>query len=174
MKNLTLKSVHIIAVFIISNICLIQSITAWAGSYELPDIASSPGIEIAGTDAHWGGGLKIDAKDAEYNKNGKCVFRYGLDLINLGNSPTGEFGYRINVNGWSKTEIHSGVQAKEEIRTTGEIELRPGKQKLVLKLDNKEQIYESDESNNLPFAVLVDVKGKCNSEIKEKSIIATK
>lgn len=158
------------ALLIISNLC----ITAGAASNELPDLAGYPGIEIAGTRAQWGGKVKINAEDADYNQNGRCVFRYDLGLINQGNTPTGEFGYRINSGGLSKTQTHPGVQANEAISTVGQIELKPGKQKLVIKLDNEEQITESDETNNMPFALLVDVKGKCNSDNKAKSMIATK
>ncbi|MEM7008787.1 MAG: hypothetical protein AAF462_06580 [Thermodesulfobacteriota bacterium] len=170
MKNLNLKSVQIAALLIISNLC----ITAWAFSNELPDLAGYPGIQIAGKQANWGEKIKIHAQDADYSKDGKCVFRYDLGLVNVGSAPTGEFGYRINSSGWSTSQTHPGVKAYEQTFAIGEIELKPGKQKLVIKLDNNEQITESDEFNNIPFALQIDVKGKCNSENNSESIIATK
>ena len=170
MKKLTLKSIRLLAVLIITNIC----ITLSAASSELPDLAGYPGIEIAGKRALWGERIKIDADNASYYENGKCVFRYDLGLVNLGSSSTGEFGYRINSGGWSKIQTHSGVEANQETNAIGEIELKPGKQKVVIKLDNKDQITESDELNNIPFALEVNVKGKCNADHKSKSVIATK
>lgn len=168
MKKLTLKSVQILTLLILANLGLGIS----ASSNELPDIAGYPGIEIAGNQAQWGGRIKIDASDAAYSKNGRCVFRYDLGLTNLGGTSTGEFGYRINSAGWSKTETHPGVDANEKTTAIGEIELKPGKQKVVIKLDNEDQIAESDELNNMPFALQIDVKGKCKSD--NKAMIATK
>ncbi len=170
MKNLTLQSIQVIALLIFSSLF----IAAGAVSNELPDLAGDPGIEIAGIRAQWGGKVEINAEDADYSKNGRCVFRYDLGLVNQGSAPTGEFGYRINSGGLAKTQTHPGVEANEEITAIGEIELRSGKQKVVIKLDNNDQIEESDELNNMPFALQIDVKGKCDSDIKSKSMIATK
>lgn len=162
MKKLTL--------LIIANLFLAIS----ASSNELPDLAGYPGIEIAGKKAHWGERIKVDASDAAYSENGRCVFRYDLGLVNLGSTYTGEFGYRINSAGWSKTETHPGVDANEKTSVVGEIELKPGKQKVVIKLDNNDQIAESDELNNMPFALQIEVKGNCNADSRSKSIVATK
>ena len=170
MKKLTLQSIQILTLLIIANLSLAIS----ASSNEIADLAGYPGIEIAGKKAQWGERIKINAHDAEYSENGKCVFRYDLGLVNLGNTSTGEFAYRINSSGWSKTETHPGVEANEETSAIGEIELKTGKQKLVVKLDNKDQVAESDELNNMPFALLIDVKGKCNSGNKSNSMLATK
>ena len=62
----------------------------------------------------------------------------------------------------------------EKTSAIGDIELRSGKQKVVIKLDNNDQITESDELNNMPFALQIDVKGKCSSDNKSNSVIATK
>ena len=170
MKELTLRSIKLLAVLIIVNICITMS----AFSGELPDLAGYPGIEIAGHKANWGERIKISADDAVYNENGRCVFRYDLGLVNLGSTSTGEFGYRINSGGWSRTQKHPGVEANEKTSAVGEIELKPGKQKVVIKLDNQDQIAESDELNNMPFALEINVKGKCNADSRSKSMIATK
>ena len=170
MKKLTLQRIQILTLIIIANLSFAISAT----SNELPDLAGYQGIEIAGKKANWGERIKINADDAAYNENGKCVFRYDLGLVNLGNTSTGEFGYRINTGGWSKTETHAGVEANERTSAIGEIELKPGKQKVVVKLDNKNEIDESDEINNMPFALQIDVKGKCNSDNGSDSVVATK
>jgi len=174
MKNSAIKSILILALIIVSNFCIFPGMKAMSASSELADIASYPGIEIAGTGARWGGRIRLNSEDALYSENGKCIFRYDLGLMNTGNTPTGEFGYRIDLSGWKKEETHPGILSNEESITKGVIELKPGKQKLVLKLDNNDQINESDEINNVPFALHVEVKGKCNSENRETSIIATK
>lgn len=170
MKKLTLKSIQVLTLMIIANLCLVVS----ASSDELADLAGYPGIEIGGKKANWGEKIKISAEDAVYNENGRCVFRYDLGLVNLGSASTGEFGYRINSSGWSKSETHPGVEANEKTSAVGEIELKPGKQKVVIKLDNENQIAESDELNNMPFALEINVKGKCNAASSSKSMVATK
>ena len=45
---------------------------------------------------------------------------------------------------------------------------------LIVKLDNKDQIAESDELNNMPFALEIHVKGKCSSDNEANSVVATK
>lgn len=139
----------------------------------LPDISSPRGIEIGGVRGEWGGVVKLSASGASFTDNGKCVFRYGLELMNSGSAPADEFGYRLNAVGWSAVMESPGIGAGERVVAEGEIVLNPGKQKVVIKLDNDEYITESDELNNVPFALRVDVDGKCETGDKGLPVLAT-
>ena len=132
------------------------------GGGMLPDITSPAGIEIAGERGYWGGALRLDADDASYTEDGKCVFRYGIELVNSGHAPAGEFSYRLNAGGWSAIVKEDGIGEGGSVTSVGEIALSPGRQKIAIKLDNHESVAELDELNNVPFALRVEVDGDCD------------
>lgn len=129
----------------------------------LPDLSTHPGIEVAGLQANWGDTIIIDASLATGSHNGMCVFPYKVDIWNLGTAHTGAFEYRLKSGTWSILEGHPGLAAGGFTQAQGHIGLKPGKQKVLVGLDNMNQIAELNENNNIPQAVTVKLKGNCLS-----------
>lgn len=138
----------------------------------LPDITSPLGIEIASERGYWGGALSLNAADASYTENDKCVFRYGIELVNSGPAPAGEFSYRLNAGGWSAIVEEDGIGEGGSVTSVGEITLSPGRQKIAIKLDNHESVAELDELNNVPFALRIEVNGDCNKARENPRFVA--
>lgn len=113
MKN-TIPSIYLLMTvlyaFVLIVLCAEFSLAA-GGS--LPDIASPYGIEIGGVRGEWGGVVRISADSAYMDDDGRCVFDYGLDIINRGGAATGEFEYRLNAGGWSSISTQSAMEAGE-------------------------------------------------------------
>ncbi len=138
----------------------------------LPDITSPVGIEIAGERGYWGDAVRLNADAASYTEDGKCVFRYGIELVNSGPAPAGEFSYRLNTGGWSAIVEQDGIGEGGSVTSVGEIALSPGRQKIVIKLDNHESVAELDELNNVPFALRVEVDGDCDKDRENPRLVA--
>ena len=138
----------------------------------LPDITSPVGIEIAGERGYWGDAVTLNADDASYTEDCKCVFRYGIELVNSGPAPAGEFSYRLNAGGWSAVVDEDGIGEGGSVTSVGEIALSPGRQKLAIKLDNHENVAELDELNNVPFALRVEVDGDCDKDRENPQLVA--
>ncbi|GEM_PF-2756912 len=179
MKNLIGFAIPALALLFAANFILIKTEPSWGldevayiGEDALPDIASPAGIEVGGVRGEWGGYIRIDASDAAYADNGKCVFHYDLELYNRGGVPVDKFDYRLNSGSWSAVSGQPGIGAGGSVSAAGDIALAPGRQKVVIKLDNNENIAESDEVNNVPFALRVDVDGECESAEGDQSILA--
>jgi hypothetical protein len=179
MKNPIVLTIRILALLFAADFVLLNPELSWGqdevayiGDGALPDLASPAGIEIGGMRGEWGGLIRVDAADAAYSDNGKCVFHYGLGLYNGGGVPVEKFDYRLNVGSWSAVSGQPGIGAGESVIAVGNIALSPGMQKVVIKLDNNENIAESDEVNNLPFALRVDVDGECNSPDADDPVLA--
>lgn len=179
MKNSNTVKLGILTVLLLAGFVLVKASPSraadeilHAGVGMLPDIASPLGIEIAGTRGYWGDALRLDADEASYTEDGKCVFRYGIELVNTGSAPSGEFSYRLDVGGWSGIVDEDGIGEGGGITSVGEIALSPGKQKIVIKLDNRESVAESDELNNVPFALRIEVNGDCNKAHENPRFIA--
>lgn len=141
---------------------------------DLPDVASPYGIEIGGVRGEWGGVVRVNADNAYMDDDGRCVFDYGLELINKGGAPTGEFEYRLNAGGWTTISTQSAMEAGEWANSSGSIALSPGKHKLVVKLDNKDSLNELDEMNNAPLALRVEIDGECEVRSADQPILADK
>ncbi len=129
----------------------------------LPDLSTHPGIEISGLKANWGETIILDASSATGTHEGMCVFPYKVDIWNLGTAHTGAFQYRLKSGPWSILEGHPGLPAGGFTQAQGHIGLKPGKQEVIVGLDNMNQIAESNENNNIPKAVVVKLKGNCFS-----------
>lgn len=179
MKNLIGLAIPVLALLFAANFILIKTEPSWGqdevayiGEGALPDIASLAGIEIGGVRGQWGGFIRVSAADAAYVDNGKCVFHYGLGLYNGGGVPAEKFDYRLNAGGWSHTAEHPGIGAGGSVKAEGKITLAPGRHKVVIKLDSGGSVTESDEVNNVPFALRVDVDGECNSPEANEPILA--
>ncbi|MGD9653102.1 MAG: hypothetical protein AB7I96_10935 [Candidatus Dadabacteria bacterium] len=138
----------------------------------LPDITSPVGIEIAGERGYWGDAVRLNADDASYTEDGKCVFSYGIELVNSGSAPAGEFSYRLNAGGWSAIVDEDGIGEGGSVTSVGEITLSPGRQKIAIKLDNHESVAELDELNNVPFALRVEVDGDCDKDRENPQLVA--
>jgi hypothetical protein len=179
MKNLIGFAILALALLFAAHFILIKTEPSWGldevayiGEDALPDIASPAGIEIGGVRGQWGGFVQVSAADAAYADNGKCVFLYSFELLNFGGVPAEKFDYRLNAAGWSHTAEHPGIGAGGSVNAEGRIALAPGRHKVVIKLDSRESITESDEVNNIPFALRVDVDGECESAEGDQSILA--
>lgn len=144
----------------------------YLGGGMLPDITSPVGIEIAGERGYWGDAVRLNADDASYTEDGKCVFRYGIELVNSGPAPAGEFSYRLNAGGWSAIVDEYGIGEGGSVTSVGEIALSPGRQKIAIKLDNHENVDELDELNNVPFALRVEVDGDCDKDRENPQLVA--
>lgn len=140
-----------------------QSVSGKTATIALPDLSTHPGIEVAGLHANWGETIVLDASLAAGTHKGMCVFPYKVDIWNLGNAHTGAFEYRLKSGTWSILEGHPGLAAGGFTQAQGHIGLKPGKQKVLVGLDNMNQIVESNENNNIPQAVTVKLKGNCFS-----------
>jgi hypothetical protein len=179
MKSLIVLTIPVLAALFTANFILIKTEPSWGldevayiGEDALPDIASYTGIEIGGVRGQWGGFIRVDASDAAYADNGKCVFHYDLELYNRGGVPVDKFDYRLNSGSWSAVSGQPGIGAGGSVSAAGDIALAPGRQKVVIKLDSRESITESDEVNNVPFALRVDVDGECYSPGLNQPILA--
>jgi hypothetical protein len=179
MKSLIILTIPVLAALFAANFILIKTEPSWGqdevayiGEDALPDIASLAGIEIGGVRGQWGGIIGVSEDEASFTENGKCVFHYHFELSNIGSAQTGDFDYRLNAGSWSYTAEHTGIGAGGSVRAEGRIALAPGRHKVVIKLDNYENITESDEVNNVPFALRVDVDGECNSPEADEPILA--
>jgi hypothetical protein len=179
MKSLIILTIPVLAALFAANFILIKTEPSWGqdevayiGEDALPDIASLAGIEIGGVRGQWGGIIGVSEDEASFTENGKCVFHYHFELSNIGSAQTGDFDYRLNAGSWSYTAEHTGIGAGGSVRAEGRIALAPGRHKVVIKLDNNENITESDEVNNVPFALRVDVDGECNSPEADEPILA--
>ena len=144
----------------------------YLGGGMLPDITSPVGIEIAGERGYWGDAVRLNADDASYTEDGKCIFRYGIELVNSGPAPAGEFSYRLNAGGWSGIVDEDGIGEGGYVTSVGEIALSPGRQKIAIKLDNHENVAELDELNNVPFALRVEVDGDCDKDRENPQLVA--
>lgn len=129
----------------------------------LPDLSTHPGIEVGGLHVNWGQTIILDAGSATGTHEGMCVFPYKVDIWNLGTAHTGAFQYRLKSGPWSILEGHPGIAAGGFTQAQGHIGLKPGKQKVLIGLDNMNQIAELNENNNIPQAVTVKLKGNCLS-----------
>lgn len=180
MKNSITPKLGILAVLFLAGFILSHAspsraadeILLHTGGGMLPDITSPLGIDIAGEMGYWGGALRLDADDASYTDGGKCVFRYGIELVNSGSAPTGEFSYRINAGGWSNIVNEDGIGEGGSVTSIGEIALSPGKQKIAIRLDNSEDVAELDELNNVPFALRAEVSGDCEKNRENPPLVA--
>lgn len=174
MKN-TIPSIYLLMTvlyaFVLIVLCAELSLAA---DKALPDLASPYGIEIGGVRGEWGGVVRISADNAYMDDDGRCVFDYGLELINKGGAPTGEFEYRLNAGGWSSVSAQSAMEAGEWTNSSGSIALSPGKHKVVVKLDNNDILNESDEMNNAPLALRVEIDGECEALSADQPILADK
>lgn len=174
MKN-TIPSIYLLMTvlyaFVLIILCAELSLAA---DKALPDIASPYGIEIGGVRGKWGGVVRISADNAYVDDVGRCVFDYGLELINKGGAPTEEFEYRLNAGGWSSISKQSAMESGEWISSSGSIALSPGKHKIVVKLDNNDSLNESDEMNNAPLALRVEIDGECEALSAELPLLADK
>lgn len=179
MKNSVTVKLGILAVLLLISFILVDARPSraadeilYAGGGMLPDITSPLGIEIADEMGYWGGALRLDANDASYSYGGKCVFRYGIELVNMGTAPAGEFSYRLNAGGWSNVVHEDGIGEGGSIISIGEIALSPGRQKIAIRLDNHEDVDELDELNNVPFALRVEVSGDCGRDRENLPFVA--
>lgn len=174
MKN-SIASIYLIMIALYAlALLVICAEFSLAGGRNLPDIASPYGIEIGGVRGEWGGVIRINADNAYRTDDGRCVFDYGLELINAGGAPAGNFDYRLNADGWSAVSAQSALEAGEWTNSSGRIALSPGKHKVVVKLDNNDNLDESDEMNNAPLALRVEIDGECESRVEDQPILADK
>ena len=81
MKNSITVKFGILAFLVLAGFMVAQSRPSLAAdeilyvnSGMLPDITSPVGIEIAGERGYWGDAVRLNADDASYTEDGKCVF----------------------------------------------------------------------------------------------------
>ena len=179
MKSLIVLTIPVLAALLAANFILMKTGPSWGqdevayiGENALPDITSLEGIEIGGVRGEWGGFIQVSAADAVYVDNGKCIFPYDFELLNFGGVPAEKFDYRLNAGSWSHTAEHPGIGAGGSVNAEGRIALAPGRHKVVIKLDSGGSVTESDEVNNIPFALRVDVDGECDSPEADEPILA--
>lgn len=140
-----------------------KSIAVKSANIALPDLSTHPGIEVGGLKANWGETIILDAGSATGTFKDMCVFPYKVDIWNLGTAHTGAFEYRLKAGPWSILEGHPGLSAGGFTQAQGHIGLKPGKQEVIIGLDNMNQIVELNENNNIPQAVTIKLKGNCFS-----------
>jgi hypothetical protein len=128
----------------------------------MPDLQTKPGIEIGGVKGAWGGMINVNANQAVETSNGACLFKYLIDLQNLGTAATGPFEYRLRAGTWSIVQGHPGLAPNTSGKGQGKIALKPGIQDVVVAVDNMNKISETNEQNNIPKALKVNVVGNCN------------
>jgi hypothetical protein len=74
------------------------------------------------------------------------------------------FEYELQRGTWSLVEDHPGLAANQTIKAQGKIALVPGSQKVTLTLDQVYNLAESNEKNNTPAALTVNVIGDCGAK----------
>ncbi len=130
----------------------------------LPDLTATGQVTIGDKMVNWNNTVTIDAKSASKSGNGICSFVVQYSVTNIGKVPTGIFG-----STWTNKSLNSTLDTQWPSILPGSIvmqkdliNLKPGENKLVLSLDPKNQVKESNENNN-QFSLQVVVTGDCSS-----------
>jgi hypothetical protein len=130
----------------------------------LPDLTSASQVRVAGKyQVGWGESITVKASDARRMHNGLCDFAIAHDLLNTGTAGAGAFSRRwLNQqNPVTFTATYPPVPAGGSVSRVDTLGLRPGVNRLILALDNLDQVKESNEKNNL-FRLVIEVTGSCS------------
>lgn len=127
------------------------------------DLLSQRGIAVGGRTAPWNGNIVVHAADAVLASNGMCAFNVIYDLANAGAAPAGTPFVNQILDGSTVVSQQSGLTldkgASRLVYT--QAYLAPGSHVLRLLVDAKQNVAESNESNNeTRVTVLVDASCK--------------
>ena len=129
----------------------------------LPDITASGQITIGDKMFPWNSAVNLDSKNAIKSSNGACSFAVQYSVNNIGKAPAGPFGIT-----WTDKALAVILEKQlpsilpgTSITQKDIINLKPGENKLILSLDPKNQVKETNE-NNKQFYLQVILTGTCS------------
>jgi hypothetical protein len=130
---------------------------------QLPDLTSAAQLTVAGKHTvAWGGAVTLTDADARAAKDGMCQVAFEHEMRNAGGAASGGFSRRWNNEGQAAGPASTApaIAAGGAVKRVDTLSLKPGVNKLVLGLDNLNQVQESNENNNI-VALTVTINGNC-------------
>lgn len=130
----------------------------------LPDLTPGQGLNIAGQYAPWGANLELQASAAVFKSQGRCYFNYSHMIRNVGvgqASPSvsalrsgHRFGPQLDAS-----QVPALAPGAFHV-VSGQIALPPGVWRVFAYADSKEQVTESNGTNNVR-SIRIKVDGSC-------------
>jgi hypothetical protein len=130
---------------------------------QLPDLTSAAQLTVAGKHTvAWGGAVTLTDADARAANDGVCQVAFEHEMRNAGGAASGGFSRRWNNEGQAAGPASTApaIAAGGAVKRVDTLSLKPGVNKLVLGLDNLNQVQESNENNNV-VALTVTINGNC-------------
>jgi len=129
----------------------------------LPDLTADPQVLIGGGRTAWGQQVTLTADQAQKKEQGTCFFPIQYGVSNSGTAAAGPF-YGV----WNNTLVPTpvgrnwtGLAAGAKATHTDLLPLKPGNNAITLTLDQRQQVQESNENNNL-FRINLLLSGSCD------------
>lgn len=129
----------------------------------LPDLASGARVVVAGKhSAASGAMLALPDTDARTTANGVCQVAFEHEVRNLGaaGSPASDRQWTVEGSPGAQVAQTPAIAAGAAVSRVDTIGLRPGVNKLRLRLDPLNQLKEASKANN-EFTLTVSVAGLC-------------
>lgn len=131
---------------------------------KLPDITTEPALTIGGKRASWGQAVTMTASDAQRSANGVCYFPVNYAVRNAGSPVAGSF---YSTLAGSQVPAPTGrtwppMGQNAVVSQTDSVALKPGQNVLTLTMDQRNQVKESNENNNV-FRLTVTLSGECGT-----------
>jgi hypothetical protein len=133
------------------------------GAVELPDLHSGAQVVVAGMHAvSWGGSVQVSDAVARAASSGICQVAFEHQIRNGGASGSAASSRQWTIEGTPDglADPTPAIAAGGSLARVDTLPLRPGVNKLRLKLDSLEQVAEANENNNV-YALVVTVSGLC-------------
>jgi hypothetical protein len=130
---------------------------------QLPDLESAARLRIAGKHTvAWGGSIVLTDADARTAANGVCQVAFEHEIRNVGTVATSEFSRRWNNEGKAGGISASApsIPAGGALTRVDILALERGVNKLLMGLDNLNQVKEGNKNNNV-YALTVTMNGTC-------------
>ncbi|MBW6508422.1 MAG: hypothetical protein K0A94_02650 [Desulfuromonadales bacterium] len=128
----------------------------------LPDLTADVQVLIGGSRTAWGQQVTLAADQAQKKEQGTCFFPVQYGVNNMSTVAAGPF-YSAWDNVLVPTPVGrnwTGLAAGAKATHTDLLPLKPGNNAITLTLDQRRQVQESDENNNL-FRLNVLLNGSC-------------
>ena len=133
-------------------------------AHQLPDITAEPALTIGGQRASWGRTVTVAAADAQRSANGVCSFPVSYAVRNAGGPVPGPFSSTLagSLAPTPTTRTWPALGQKAIVNQSDTVGLKPGRNILTLTLDQRNQVKESNENNNV-FRLTVTLTGECGT-----------
>lgn len=133
-------------------------------AHQLPDITAEPALTIGGKRTSWGQTVTVAAADAQRSANGVCSFPVSYAVRNAGGPVAGAFSSTLagSLAPTPTTRTWPALGQKAIVNQSDTVGLKPGRNILTLTLDQRNQVKESNENNNV-FRLTVTLTGECGT-----------